>query len=1100
MSLQKQTVAVPMVDGLSDNDDNFASDPPGFISINEARWGRDKQIGKRFGLSMLVNPNDGVAVATATDANQVVDLDDVPHLVSGGGTYRRDPKLGTWASMNLAAPRPSRVTSDPLVRANYGAVKPDAAIAGQVVCCVWEEYGPDASNQGAFYGFWDVTNDTPRPISGPTKFSSVTSCMRVVSVAGRYFIATGYDSSGFIYSCAYDINAATWSFSAPSSIEQTNDNQYGLCPTYDATTGAYVAYISKGTGNITVKALSTAGAVTATRSNITGSSVQHVLHNGPISKVVVISKDGSLVYGADNLGSAFTTGVSLFTNPTSTYYNNKFTRASIGLADTSGNMYAARSTHGPYTFAGTLGTLTQLLAIDTSFAASKANTVGGVTLGAHFSPYITESEAAFVGLLQTNAYQTANAAKNSSDAAFKAAPVAYIARIITDQNSKLSFAVSGRYGADAVDFTGNTANATAAVSLGSANPTSHLPHLAYDQNDGATTRKLISAFPMLIDIVYGGNSTSRRRGVNLASIRPHISTPTRNVFAQSLRVLSGGHGTSIIDGNEHVEMTPPVPEYILFDGTDAASAGNTPTHYDGSGGTPTTNTAWSYQVFFRYIDARGNVHRGSPSSIYQTQNSQQFTAGNASKLCMPNPAPTAMIGDKAIQYDVEVYAAPYDSPSTYKLLGIVTPKADPSDEGRVYVAITSGGTQLAYGVDLNTWDSGATRQLYTSSGGGSELDSWPSPPMLSLCSTQSRLWGLNAEDRLDVWYTKPLALGFAPEWSSTLRVRIPQDGGPAVGIAALDDKVVVFKRNKVFVIEGDPGDAAGNNSSLRRPRLVSSDIGCTAVESIVEGPFGIIFQSERGIFTLDRGLSYQFVGQSVMDQLTPTSDGLTRTITSGCIIPSEAEVRYVADTARGAGDLRGLAWNYRLNRWCRRDANAPRFSANVGGVEHMVWRNTSDGSVGIAKETPYDWTTEYAGAAVTGSSVGLLSFRSSWIKLNGIAGYGRIWRVVFLLRWFINGIQIQTAQDYKLESESTRSWTHAELATLYDSNTNRLQLAVHPKVQKCEAIQLVVTEVAGSQQTGGSLTGGRGFELIGVELEVGIRPGAYKRIPVGGRK
>jgi hypothetical protein len=429
-----------------------------------------------------------------------------------------------------------------------------------------------------------------------------------------------------------------------------------------------------------------------------------------------------------------------------------------------------------------------------------------------------------------------------------------------------------------------------------------------------------------------------------------------------------------------------------------------------------------------------------------------------------------------------------DGQGDFRMLGIVTPHLDATDEGLVYAAITRNGTNLPYSVDLATWDANSLlggivpRSLYTTSFGGTELAASVAPALLSICSTQSRLWGLSGEDRLDVWFTKPMVLGYAPEWSDTLRVRIPQEGGPSVAIAALDDKVVVFKRSKVFVIEGDGGDSSGNNSSLRPPRLVSSDVGCDTVESVIEGPFGIIFHSERGFMLLSRDLSYRFIGDRVMDQMTAASrDGQARSVSSACIIPSETEVRFALKTSGASTADVGLAWNYRLDRWTRRDGLAPIFSANVGGVE---WSAVYEAGTSIYYETPFAWTlAPYQVRAL-----------SSWIKLNGIAGFGRLWRAVFLFRWYSGPIAIACGVDYQSDPDSTRLWDATALAGLVDGS-GRVELSVKPVTQKCEAVQFTVGGFGDDAKLSG-----RGFDLIGVSLEVGVKKGAFKRLPAAARK
>ncbi len=1117
MSLEKAVVSVPLIDGLSDNDDNFASDPPGMIEIAEARWSRDKQIGKRNGISITNEPGDGTAVVAAKGLNNIVDHDGFAHAITTDGTFRQQPdaSLATWAALNTGSPRATRVLTDPIVRQALSCNKSDAAIAGDVVCAVWEQ-DDSLGGVAAYYGFWNVADDAAAAISGPSSFVSITNAVRVVSLAGRYFVITGLGGNGNLFSCAYDTHANTWTVGTETSVGSidASAHQYALAPDYTQTAYAYLCYLDVAGLSRAIKRLDVTGAVVATK-GIPAAGVQHILHNGPLSKLVVISETGVIDYVADSMSGAVTT-VTPFTPPASGAFTSYWCRASIGLVDTTGKMWAARSTGTPRSSGSVRKAYgTQVLQLSTSFVPSYENLIGGVQLAAHFSPVITETGVSYVGVAHQGAWYTEDTNLDPTGSvkhieAYKAAPVGFVVHLAVDGSSLTQLMLCARYGQDTIEFFGNGEVGSPLVQPTS--PTSHLPHLAYDLNAPSTGRRMVSAYPIRSADLISGGGGYYRRSVDLVRVETHDTTPIRNVTAQGIRCLGSGHGTSMIDGVDHAEMTPPCPEWVAFDGYDPNSFGNSYsfsgtvppniqghidwTGYPFPGGMPSgpnPNNQWAFVVVWEYIDAKGNLHRGPPSSICYSilsdlvgQIGGEGSADHGGKLVFSPWRPISILGDKDIQVTSAIYACPPDGGGDFRKIGTVVPLVDPDNEGQVFVTVTNGGTVLSNSVELHAWDftRPVPETLYTSALGAGELSTWPSPALLSICSTQSRLWGLNGEDRLDVWYTKPLAKGIAPEWNDTLRVRIPQEGGPSVGIAALDDKVVVFKRTKVFIIEGDGGDAAGNASSIRPPRLVSSDIGCDSVESIVEGPFGVMFHSERGFFTLGRDLQYQFVGAPVMDQLTAaSSDGLTRIITSACIIPSEAEVRFTLDTARGAGNQRGLAWNYRLNRWTRRDAISPTMIANVDGIEWSAIADVTGNS--IWKETPLSWAST--------PGVGL-TFRTSWIKLNGIAGFGRLWRAVFLLRWFANGIRIRTSQDYQTETETWKTWTSTQLAALADSS-GRVELDIRPTVQKCEAVQFLVQEYEGQ-----GITSGRGFELIGVTLEAGVKRGAFKRIASGGRK
>lgn len=1126
MSLDKQTVTVPLTgEGLAEQDDAFAHDAPGFTVLQEARWNRDKQIGRRFGVTdctgtaFAPRPFDASA---AQGPNQIVDLDGYAHLLSSDGTGRFNPITQQWSVMSLAAPLPSRVVSDPIVRMSGTAMRSDCAVVGTIACVVWDTLSigyTSSSTPTGWYQFFDVSEDTPRPLSPPQPFgvaptgANICAC-RVIALQGRYFIIAGQTAvagARALYAAAYDSAAGTYSFGVATgtfvdSISAGASMEFALDASQDQTT-AYLAYHT-GSTNRTIKRLDTTATVTATHALAAGGGLSQIasLQNS-INKLFVVSSDGVVDIIDDALAGA-ATQVTPFTAPAAGSYT--FLRAAIGVYATTGSytntILVLRSTAAPVRF-GTDVT-TQAAIISIAGALIQQFDIGGCSLATLCSSNsLTDgpSKRCFFGLTGQQAFFTEDKdpvnAVNS--VAYRAAPVVQICQMFANT---LAPQVVGRIGQDAFDMLGNAD--PYASGYGNTGASQRLGHISADfssQQSGF----FCTAYPTLLADQLGGIATfAPHRGIDLAQMRVAQVTPARNVAAQSIRLIGCGHGTSMIDGVLHAENTPPGCEWLDFAGYDssfvetgfASNGTDTPRFqqhidYFGKGttwGTPgpggdNPNRQWGFKLVWRYVDTHGNVHRGPPSSTLWSKIVDlidKSSPAHPGLIAFYSPFPTALLNDLHVTLEVEVFGAPPDFPSDFRSLGIVKPNADTTSSDRVVVAVTKNTSAVvSYAVALERWDltQPAPRSLYTSDNGGAELESDPSPALVSLCSTQSRLWGLNAEDRLDVWYTKPIELGFAPEWSDTLRVRVPQDGGPGVAIAAIDDKVVVFKQSRVYVIEGDGGDASGNSSSLRPPRLVSSDVGCISVESVVEGPFGVLFLSQRGFMVLDRGLSYQFVGDKVIDQLRETNDFQENMyVRSAVLIPSQAEVRIVlnSEPTGGLGDGFTLIWNYRFNRWCS-SAATPLFNALVDGAEWSLLLGVGNG---VIAETPNGWAAPQFAPR----------WKTSWIKLNGIAGFGRVRRAVFVFRYHSGGIQIQAAQDYNATTETTRSWSASECAALQGSD-GRLELAVHPLVQKCEAIQFEISFV-------GQSLAGAWVDLVGVTLEVGVKKGAYKRLSAAARK
>src|SRR5690606_1665560 len=147
-----------------------------------------------------------------------------------------------------------------------------------------------------------------------------------------------------------------------------------------------------------------------------------------------------------------------------------------------------------------------------------------------------------------------------------------------------------------------------------------------------------------------------------------------------------------------------------------------------------------------------------------------------------------------------------------------------------------------------------------------------------------------------------LRAGIAPEFPEENAIEIP---GDATALADLGDKVAVFTREQVYVIFGEGPNDLGQQDSFSRPQSLLSDVGCVQRASVVQGPWGVLFQSSRALELLGRDMQVRpRVSAPVEDDLGGAS------ITSAVLVPDRSEVRF---TASGIDSL--LVWNYEFGTW-----------------------------------------------------------------------------------------------------------------------------------------------------------------------------------------
>ena len=129
----------------------------------------------------------------------------------------------------------------------------------------------------------------------------------------------------------------------------------------------------------------------------------------------------------------------------------------------------------------------------------------------------------------------------------------------------------------------------------------------------------------------------------------------------------------------------------------------------------------------------------------------------------------------------------------------------------------------------------------------------------------NRLWTVDDDNGLTIWFSKPMTDDLPPEFSDIMSFRVESVGGPIIALAALDDKLIVFKEDRLYYVVGQGPDASGvTGGSFSSPRVISSDVGCDNPKSVVRvRDQGIAFHSKKGIYLLDRGLNLSFIGAPV---------------------------------------------------------------------------------------------------------------------------------------------------------------------------------------------------------------------------------------------
>lgn len=336
--------------------------------------------------------------------------------------------------------------------------------------------------------------------------------------------------------------------------------------------------------------------------------------------------------------------------------------------------------------------------------------------------------------------------------------------------------------------------------------------------------------------------------------------------------------------------------------------------------------------------------------------------------------------------------------------------------------------------------------LYTT---GGILDDFAPESNIALEGFKDRVFGISAEQRNRVFFSKKVTQGLSIGFHPDLGFLLPDAGGDAVTLKAMDDKLVIWKERATMVLTGDGPDNRGQGE-YATPQIVDQVLGCANARAIAMTPLGIMLLTSRGFYLLSRGLSYQYIGGPVHDYLGLTfRDAVVRT--------DVAEVHWF--TTEG----RTLVYNWELDSWTTFTEQPAIGAVEYNGEIH--WLDASD-RVHISDSgfDQYDSGT-YQCVLETG-----------WISLAGLSGYQRIHELQLVGEYL-------SAHDVKVDFAYDFATTYEETGLALSSAGAPWHYKVRPGRQECSAIRIKIYDTAHT---------GEGFRLSGITLAYQVESGAHR--------
>lgn len=440
------------------------------------------------------------------------------------------------------------------------------------------------------------------------------------------------------------------------------------------------------------------------------------------------------------------------------------------------------------------------------------------------------------------------------------------------------------------------------------------------------------------------------------------------------------------------------------------------------------NGTYSYVVLYEAYDNKGNLIESSPSAPFSYVN-----ASGPSTL-------TANLNDACFISRTDVRVSLYRTEAG----------------GTIYylAATTANFTSSTLSIADNNTDAvlRTNKILYTTGGIAENIN----PPNSNfIAAAKNRLWTFEQGSLDTVWFSKESREGFIPQFSDLLTLNVGRQYGRLVGVAALDDKVVIFKEFCVIVIVGDgPSDnLVGGWSS---PAVISQGLGCISARSIVETPVGVFFQSQEGIYLVDKGMGVVFIGRPLYK-----SEG---TLISSAYNPVLNCV-YLLSTTK--------LWVYFIttNTWYEWTVTNPIdliFESNT----LYLFTTTK-----ILIQTDNVWRDDSQNYEQL--------IRLSQFQFAGIQGYQRIYKILATGRSIGDETGTVTIKNF-FNASPTVTDTQTILQTATVAN-GKMSFEIRPSIQKCETMQVELSHTANNS----------GITINALSAEVGALTGAGRRASTG---
>lgn len=555
-------------------------------------------------------------------------------------------------------------------------------------------------------------------------------------------------------------------------------------------------------------------------------------------------------------------------------------------------------------------------------------------------------------------------------------------------------------------------------------------------------------------------------GINLAKISIGGGDISTAEIGNNLN-LSGGFLWSY-DGYSATENGFFVyPENVTA--TWSATGGNMAAQPLSGGG---NTNVYYYQVTYEWTDNQGNAFISAPSIPVAVTTTGSGVIGSVA-LNIPTLRLTYKTNVK-----ICIYRWSLGQQNYYQVTSISSPTLNNTAVDSVAFTDTLADATIL-----------GNSLLYTT---GGAVENISAPAIKALTLFDNRLFAIDAENQNTLWYSKPVIQATPVEMSDlfTIYVTPTQSAqgptGPVTAIAPMDDKLIIFKKDAIYYVNGTGPDSAGQNAQYSEPIFVTSTIGSTNQNSIVFIPTGLMFQSDKGIWLLGRDLSTTYIGAPV-ESFTEVAQVVT-----ALNIPGTNQVRFTMDSGVT------LMYDYFFQQWGS-FTGIPAISSTLYEGFHTNLNKTVAVASGGAETVTLRVLQERPGTYLDNNNPVLMKFKTSWFALAGIQGFQRAYFFYLLGRYISpHKLVVEVAYDFNSANiqQTVISPTNYNPAfggnPVYGSSsswggeTSVEKWRIMLQQQKCDSVQFTVTEQYDASL---GVPAGQGLTLSGMNVIIGIKRG-----------